>query len=110
MDFFSLTTVMMLVLIFVLGAAVGAFISRMANSDQSKSRALEKELDQLQHDHDIFRQSVTDHFNKTANLVRGLTENYVEVYKHLSEGASKLANNPELQNQLQQPKSKSTQS
>ena len=87
---------------FMLGTGVGVAIHRMLGSEEVRSRKLENEMDQLQHDFDIYKETVGKHFDKTSELFNNLTEDYVKVYRHLSEGASKLTEEEQPAPQLSQ--------
>jgi len=56
-------------------------------------RALE-ERDSVQHEHDEFRRTVDEHFQKTSDMFHDLTLRYRQVYDHLSEGAQGLVREP----------------
>ena len=75
---------------FIIGAGIGILIFKGSHSDEVKIRKLEDDLEQKEHDMELYRQSVTAHFSRTSELVNNLTENYVEVYKHLAEGSETL--------------------
>lgn len=90
---------------FAAGTGLGLFLFKTLHSDDTKSRKLESQLEQVEHDFEIYKQTVTSHFNTTSELVHNLTEDYVKVYQHLSEGAEKLGDPQQLTQQLgqQQP-------
>ena len=92
------------VIAFAAGTGVGLFLFKVLQSDEVKSRKLESQLKQVEHDFEIYKESVTSHFNTTSELVHNLTEDYVKVYQHLSEGAEKLADPQQLTQQLGQQK------
>jgi hypothetical protein len=75
---------------FLIGTIVGALVFKSAYSDEVKIRQVEDDLEQKEHDFKLYQQSVTTHFSKTSELVHKLTEDYVEVYKHLAEGSDTL--------------------
>jgi len=75
---------------FMLGTGVGVVVHRMLGSEEVRSRKLETDLDDLQHDFDIYKETVEKHFDKTSELFNNLTEDYVKVYRHLSDGADRL--------------------
>ena len=90
---------------FAAGTGLGLLLFNLLQSDDVKSRKLESQLQEVEHDFEIYKQTVTSHFNTTSELVHNLTEDYVKVYKHLSEGAEKLADPQQLTQHLgqQQP-------
>ncbi len=103
MDFFSLSLLVAL-LAFATGIAVGLAIYKFMHSDDARARKLEDELIQLKQEHQDYKQGVTEHFSKTSDLVNNLTEDYVKVYKHLAESAESLTD-VKITPQLSQPES-----
>ena len=72
------------------GMVIGvAFASRM-NTSPSRVQELENQIRDLKESHHDYRDSVSDHFNMTAELVHHMTESYREVYQHLATGAQDL--------------------
>lgn len=105
MDFFSLSLLVAL-LAFATGVAVGLAIYKFMHSDDARSRKLEDELNQLKQEHQDYKRGVTEHFSKTSDLVNNLTEGYVKVYKHLAESAESLTDvkiTPQLSQQESSP-------
>lgn len=85
------------------GILLGVLINRLLNPsagdiDQLKSD-LERERDELKR----YKANVNAHFNKTSDLVKELTQDYVKVYQHLAEGAQTLSDSPEFSQVLEQP-------
>lgn len=74
-----------------IGIGIGIFIHSSKYSDESKSQKLKNEIQTLKQELVDYKSSVADHFSKTSTLVNELTENYVKVYQHLSEGSKSLA-------------------
>ena len=75
---------------FALGAIVGLLAASRLHVSPSKIRVLEKQIRQLQDNHSEYRESVSDHFGMTAELVQHMTESYRDVYQHLASGAQDL--------------------
>src|SRR5699024_6241977 len=42
--------------------------------------------------HDEYREEVRDHFEQTSQIMSRMVDDYREMYRHMSEGAGKLAN------------------
>ncbi len=106
MDLLSSTWVIALAA-FIIGAAIGILAYKGSYSDEAKIVELEDDLEQKKHDFELYQQSVTAHFSKTSELVNNLTENYVEVYKHLAEGSESLVDPKKKPPLLKQQQAKS---
>ena len=88
MDFF------LAVVVFLAGAVIGAGICYavlLSNRNESK---VERQMRELQEEFTAYRENVNQHFNKTAQLVNNLTENYISVQKHLEDAAVSFAEPP----------------
>ena len=103
MDYFSAGWLLALTAFFV-GAGVGFFVYKIMYSDDARSQKLQDELTQLTEEFEDYKQSVTEHFSKTSELVNNLTEDYVKVYKHLATSAETLTG-LQITPQLNSPKS-----
>lgn len=68
------------------GLVVGYLLGRGGNSKQQMSRELEATRGELER----YKEEVTSHFETTAELVNGLTEQYRRVHQHLASGAQTL--------------------
>ena len=75
---------------FVLGIILGLVIATRLNVSPSKIKDLENQIRQLKETHSEYRDSVSDHFGMTAELVQHMTESYRDVYQHLASGAQDL--------------------
>jgi uncharacterized membrane-anchored protein YhcB (DUF1043 family) len=69
---------------------MGVLIAGRLNASPSRIRQLENEIRQLKDNHSEYRNSVSDHFSMTAELVQHMTESYRDVYQHLASGAQDL--------------------
>lgn len=87
---------------FFIGMVIGIFVHRSKYSDNSQSEKLKEEIQTLEEDFDQYKTSVAEHFDKTSELVQGLTENYVKVYQHLAEGSQALTNTDQMSLKLGQ--------
>jgi len=81
---------------FFIGIGAGIYIHRSKYSDDSQTDKLKDEMQSLEQEFEQYKSSVSDHFSKTSTLVNELTENYVKVYQHLSEGSKSLADTDQL--------------
>lgn len=72
-----------------IGLVIGYLLGRMGRSNQD---AMRKELDDAHAELAQYKEQVTEHFETTADLVNGLTEQYRQVHQHLASGAQTLCN------------------
>jgi uncharacterized membrane-anchored protein YhcB (DUF1043 family) len=86
------------------GALLGAVVYRRFTPSISDVNELRAELARSRSEMERYRTSVNGHFNKTSELVKELTEDYVKVYRHLAEGAQTLSDTPEFSHVLEQQK------
>ena len=79
---------------FVVGLAAGALGCYLAMSRARAQSNIEQQLRELQEEFTAYRENVNTHFNKTAQMVNTLSENYVAVQKHLESAADSFAEPP----------------
>lgn len=72
------------------GVVVGVIFASRLNASPSRIQELENQIRSLKDGHQEYRDSVSDHFGMTAELVHHMTESYKEVYQHLASGAQDL--------------------
>src|SRR5690554_2529247 len=72
-----------------IGALIGYLLGRSGGSLGQK-RALQDELDAARHELEQYKTQVGRHFEETAELVNGLSEQYRKVYQHLASSAETL--------------------
>ncbi len=82
-----------------IGVVVGVVIASRISSSPSRVRELESQIRKLKESHTEYKDSVSDHFSMTAELIQHMTESYREVYQHLASGAQDLCSN-EVANKL----------
>ncbi len=73
-----------------LGVIIGVIVASRLNASPSRIRELETQIKQLTESNVEYRDSVSDHFSMTAELVQHMTESYRDVYQHLASGAQDL--------------------
>ena len=88
------------------GALLGALICRRFTPTITDVDELRVKLERSRTEMEHYRDNVNSHFSKTSDLVKELTEDYVKVYQHLSEGAQTLSDAPEFTHVLEQQKGK----
>jgi uncharacterized protein len=71
------------------GGLIGYLLGR-SGSDAGQRQILSKQLDDTQAELATYKQDVTEHFEKTAELVNQLTNTYKDVHQHLASGAQSL--------------------
>ncbi|TCO76218.1 YhcB family protein [Chromatocurvus halotolerans] len=76
--------------VLIIAGAIGFLMGRRTTAGSQQARELEKRLDQVTRDKQLFEDRVTDHFAETATRLNALTENYRAVHEHLAEGANTL--------------------
>ena len=90
----------------VAGVLLGALLCRRFTPTIMEVDELRVKLERSRIEMERYRDSVNDHFGKTSDLVKELTEDYVKVYRHLSVGAQTLSDAPEFSHVLEQQKGK----
>ncbi len=75
------------------GVVAGVFFAGRINVNTSRIQELEAQIRAMKDQHTDYRDSVSDHFNLTAELVQHMTESYKDVYQHLAIGAQDLCSN-----------------
>jgi uncharacterized membrane-anchored protein YhcB (DUF1043 family) len=87
---------------FAAGCAIGALVFGTMSRGSKDAKKLKAELEEKEQELQAYKSSVAGHFNKTSELVNELTQDYVKVYKHLSEGARNLGGPRDDMNLLEQ--------
>ena len=77
---------------FLIGIILGSITTYLASSRNGKTQQLQSELNDLKERFTDYRDTVTQHFMQTSNLVQEMTERYRAVYEHLANGAQHLCN------------------
>ncbi len=73
-----------------LGLVIGAACASRFGGGPARARELEEQLRRLRESDREYRESVSEHFGATAELVKHMTESYKDVYQHLASGAQSL--------------------
>ena len=82
-----------------IGVVMGVLVASRLNASPSRVKELENQIRQLKENQREYKDSVSDHFSMTAELIQHLTESYREVYQHLAAGAQDLCSS-EVANKL----------
>ena len=89
---FSLSTVLTFSLISMLtGLFLGLYLAQRKGLFSQRQAELEKQLSDITKQQQHYQEEVTEHFEKSAQLLNQLTDSYKEVHTHLAEGAHILA-------------------
>ena len=72
------------------GVVIGLVVASRLNASPTRIRELENQIRELKDNHADYRDSVSNHFSMTAELVQHMTESYRDVYQHLASGAQDL--------------------
>ncbi len=86
----------------IFGGIIGLIIGRASGSPEQRNQ-LQKDLDSTNRELNRYKEQVTDHFSRTAELVNNLTESYRDVHQHLAKSADSLCDGEPLLNRLEQP-------
>jgi uncharacterized protein len=82
-----------------IGVVMGVVVASRLSASPSRVQELENQIRNLKDSQQEYRDSVSDHFGMTAELVHHMTESYREVYQHLASGAQDLCST-EVANKL----------
>ncbi|MBT00293.1 MAG: DUF1043 domain-containing protein [Oceanospirillaceae bacterium] len=79
------------IMLSLVGVAVGLVIGYLlGRGGEGKKQQLTEELDNARAELARYKDEVTEHFETTAELVNGLTDQYRRVHQHLATGAQSL--------------------
>jgi len=82
------------VLTFLVGVGIGMLVQRYVVNRGSKVTQLKNEIERLQGEQLHIKDSLEQHFRKTADLTNSLTDNYKALYQHLATGANEFTQQP----------------
>jgi len=77
-------------IITVVALAVGFFAGKMLSPGQQKITELESSLAEKERENQEYREQVAVHFSSTAQKFSSMTNQYRELYEHISTGAQDL--------------------
>ncbi len=84
------------------GVLIGVLAYRLLAPSVRQADQVKSDLDATRDELLRYRDDVNQHFDKTAELVNDLTQNYVKVYQHLATGAQNLGDGKRFDNLLEQ--------
>lgn len=80
-----------LIVIIVIALLAGAVLSRLWSKAQGEdSSGLKRQLEELKRQHQNYQINVTEHFNRTTELIDNLNQSYASIRDHLNQGADQL--------------------
>jgi uncharacterized membrane-anchored protein YhcB (DUF1043 family) len=77
------------------GVTVGLLQRRSGRSARERAEQLTAEIDATREEFESHREEVAQHFARTSDLFRDLTEQYTLLYSHLTEGAREFCTDDE---------------
>ncbi|MCQ1057168.1 Z-ring associated protein ZapG [Photobacterium sp. DNB23_23_1] len=80
-------------LIFIAGAIVGAFATRLSNKGLKQQKELKKELEKSKYELEQFRQELVDHFAQSSDLLDNIAKDYSKLYEHMAKTSTELMPN-----------------
>ena len=95
----TLTTILIAVAFFLIGAAVGHFFLKKAEPGDKSVRDIEKKLEKAEQKLKRYQQEVTEHFVAVSHLTTNVAQSYKQIHEHLATSAIRLAS-PEVGRQL----------
>lgn len=75
---------------FGIGGVFGFVYGRSKADDYTKARQLEQSLNDTKQEFEHYREDVSSHFSKTADLFNQMTADYKAVFEHLATGSEAL--------------------
>ena len=91
-----------LVALLILLPALGAAIGYVFANDRTRKATGGKSPAQLREEFEEYRAGVNTHFQETATLLDGMTEQYRTVYAHMAKGAFELCDSADAGPRLEQ--------
>ncbi len=82
------------IIAFAFGLVAGYVISYFTNPDHDRREELERELAEQKEETKQYRAQVSQHFQRTSELVQNMTDSYRQVYEHLATGSQQLCSDP----------------
>jgi len=78
----------------ITAAAAGFYFGRNWSTNAQEKNRLEQELKDKQDELDAFRNKVTTHFEKTADLFNQVSDSYQSLYDHMATSSNQLCATP----------------
>lgn len=84
------TTLLIAALCLLAGLAIGGLLTRTLSPQLKKQRELEEQLRRTEDEYRIYQQDVSEHFVKSTDLLRTISQNYRALGDQLTSGALRL--------------------
>ena len=81
----------------IAAAAAGFYFGRNLSTNSQEKNRLEQELKDKQEELEAFRNKVTNHFEKTADLFNQVSDSYQSLYDHMATSSNQLCATPTFQ-------------
>lgn len=95
-----ITWVLYLCIGIIVGGMAGFYFAKLDDFSKKQKREMEEKLQKSERELVEYKDQVTAHFIKTANLINNMTESYQKVHEHLASGSVELCNNAVEVNKL----------
>ncbi|CAH0532512.1 Inner membrane protein YhcB [Vibrio stylophorae] len=76
-----------------IGVLLGLLIARFNNKDLAQQKNLKKELDLSKYELEQYRQELSDHFARSAELLENISKDYNKLYQHMAKTSVDLMPN-----------------
>ena len=93
------TTLLIALVCFLVGLALGGLLARFLSPQQKKQRELQETLQRTEDQHHLYQQDVADHFVKSAAMLKELSQNYRVLGEQFADSATRLSS-PEVGRQV----------
>lgn len=84
------TLIAVAIICLLIGTAIGYFIIGRMRPEQQNRAALEKQFNDMQRQQQDYQQQVSNHFDRTGELLNELAESYRSVHNHIVDGSQNL--------------------
>lgn len=88
------------ILLTLVALGIGFFLGKWFAPDEKKVKALEASMAEKEQQHDAYREQVAGHFADTAKKFNNMTDQYRDLYDHLSDGAQSLCERRSIPREL----------
>ncbi|UVK77381.1 MAG: hypothetical protein CMIDDMOC_00906 [Sodalis sp. Fle] len=83
---------------FVLGIVIGAIAMRFGNHKLRQQKNLQYELEKSKAELDAYREELTGHFARSAELLDNMANDYRQLYQHIAKSSNSLLPNRNVEN------------
>ncbi|MDX1799623.1 MAG: DUF1043 family protein [Marinobacter sp.] len=90
----------------IIGLIAGVLIGRSGKHSNLRQRRAEQQIDELRDEYTRYQAQVNEHFMESAHLLRRFNDAYRDVNHHMAQAASRLSNDEEWLQELEQTSTK----